>query len=100
MLAILFNIDAIWLPIAMIFSAIAGFSFRSLQLRKLKKQVSSLEKEMLNSHAEVLSLQEQMARLENRNANVKSLVVSMKEVPPTDEKAELHKQGNSRKKIK
>ena len=100
MLAILFTIDVIWLPLAMVLSAIAGFSFRSLQIQRLKKQVSSLEKEMLNSHAELLNLQEEMARIQNKQANVKSLVVSMKEVPPAEEKVELHKESNSRKKIK
>lgn len=100
MLAILFSINIIWVPVFVVISAIVGFSFRSHQIRKLKKQVSSLEKEMLNSHAEILHLQEEMVRAQHRNTAQKSLVVSMKEVPPSDENSDLHKGIAPRKKVK
>jgi hypothetical protein len=100
MLAILFPIDIVWVPLIVVLSAVAGFAFRSRQIRKLRKQVSALEKEMLNSHAEILHMQEQMVRLQNKNNAQKSLVVSMKEVPPSDEKKDHHNDVAGRKKVK
>jgi hypothetical protein len=100
MLAILFRIDIIWVPVVAIVAALAGFSLRSLQIQKLKKQVSGLEKEMLNSHAEILSLQEEMVRAQSKNSSSQSLVVSMKEVPAAEEKKDLHKEVKSRTTVK
>jgi len=100
MLAILFSINIVWVPLIVVLSVVAGFAFRSRQIKKLKKQVSALEKEMLNSHAEILQMQEEMVRLQNKNTAQKSLVVSMKEVPPSDEKKDLHKDLSPHKKVK
>ena len=100
MLAILFSIDIVWVPLIVVLSVAAGFSFRSRQIRKLRKQVSALEKEMLNSHAEILHMQEEMVRLQNKNTAQKSLVVSMKEVSPADDKKDHHDDVTARKKIK
>lgn len=100
MLAILFSINILWVPVLVVVSVIAGFSFRSYQIKKLKKQVSSLEKEMLNSHAEILQLQEEMVRLQHKNNAQKSLVVSMKDMPPADDNKDLNKEVGPRKKIK
>ena|SRR5689334_9270465 len=95
MLAILFPIDIVWVPISAVVAAIIGFSFRSSQIIKLKKQVSQLEKEMLSSHAEILNLQQQMVRAQQKNPNT-SLVVAMKEVPAQEEKQETHKNVGKR----
>lgn len=100
MLAILFSIDIVWVPVIIALSVVAGFAFRSRQIRKLRKQVSALEKEMLNSHAEILNLQEEMVRLQNKNTAQKSLVVSMKEVSPSDEIKDHHNDVTGRKKVK
>lgn len=43
----------------MICSAIAGFSLRSTKLKKQKKRIDELEKEMLASHAEILQIQKE-----------------------------------------
>jgi hypothetical protein len=100
MLAILFSIDIMWVPLIVVLSLLAGFSLRSHQIKKLKKQVSALEKEMLNSHAEILQMQEEMVRLRQNHSASKSLVVSMKEVPPSDENKEHLKEVTPRKKAK
>ena len=95
MLAILFSVNIIWVPVFVVLSFAVGFSLRSHQIKKLKKQVSSLEKEMLNSHAEILQQQEEMVKLQSKMPSQKSLVVSMKEVPPSDE----NKEAGGRKKV-
>ena len=100
MLAILFSIDIMWIPLVIVLSLLAGFSLRSHQIRKLKKQVSSIEKEMLNSHAEILHLQEEMVQLQHKTTASKSLVVSMKEVTPSEETKEHLKEVASIKKVK
>jgi hypothetical protein len=91
MLAISISINVIWVPLIVVLSALAGFIFRSERIIKLKKEVSSLEREMLNSHAEILTLQQEIVRAQNKQTNSKSLVVSMKDVQPTDESDERKK---------
>jgi hypothetical protein len=59
--------------------------FRSYQIQKLQKQVGSLEKEMLNSHAEILTLQQELSWMAKKTTNQKSLVVSMKESSSSEE---------------
>ena len=100
MLAILFSVNIIWVPVVAVLSLLAGFSLRSYQIKKLRKQVSVLEKEMLNSHAEILNLQQEMVRLQQKNTAGKSLVVSMKEIPPSDESNEHLKEVAQIKKAK
>src|SRR5687768_15263762 len=100
MLAISFSINIMWVPLIVVISLLAGFSLRSHQIKKLKKQVSTLEKEMLNSHAEILQMQEEMVRLQQKNTAGKSLVVSMKEVPPSDDNKDHLKEVAPRKKAK
>jgi hypothetical protein len=97
MLAILFTIDVIWMPFAVIVAAIAGFSLRSAQIRKYKKQVSSLEREMLNSHAEILNLQSEIVKMQSKSTS-KTLVVAMKEMPAaTEENTEYAKSATGKK---
>jgi hypothetical protein len=100
MLAISISINILWLPVLMMISAFVGFLFRSQQIIKLKKQVSSLEKEMLNSHAEILQLHEEIVRVQTKQTNSQSLVVSMKDVSGQEENKELLKDISKRKKVK
>ena len=97
MLAIQFSVNVLWLPLLVALSALCGFAFRSSQIRKFRKQISSLEKEMLNSHAEILKLQEEMVRI-HRNSNTKSLVVAMKDIP-AEETNENRQDKGPRKKV-
>jgi hypothetical protein len=89
MLAITITVNVIWIALLGVFSVLTGFVFRSAQIYKLKKQVSSLEREMLNNHAEILHLQEEMVRAQSKGTNPKTLVVAMKDVPSAEESNEL-----------
>jgi hypothetical protein len=80
-------------------SVVIGYVFRKQQLHKLKTQISALEREMLNSHAEILSLQQELVRVQSKSSNSKSLVVSMKEVSPSEEDKENLSEIANRKKI-
>jgi hypothetical protein len=57
MLFIPLTIDVIWLCGLMAASFVTGFIVRSSQLKKAKKRIAELEKEMVLSHAEILDLQ-------------------------------------------
>ncbi|HYF33408.1 MAG TPA: hypothetical protein VD993_19925 [Chitinophagaceae bacterium] len=48
---------------------IAGYLFRSSQLNKLSGRIKELEKEMLQNHAEILSLQKENAELTDKLKN-------------------------------
>ena len=50
------------LPLCLSFG-IAGFLFRSNQIGKLNRRIKDLEKEMLQNHAEILSLQKENTEL-------------------------------------
>ena len=99
MLAISFVISVLWLPVVVLISALMGFIFRAYQIDKYKKQISSLEREMLNSHAEILTLQQELVKLQTKNPNSKSLVVSMKETPASEEEKEMMTEQANRKKV-
>ena len=97
MLAITISINIIWLPVIAFISLVIGYMYRSHQIGKLESQISSLEREMLNSHAEILSLQQEMARAEKKSSNSKSLVVAMKEVSTEEDKENLPDMANRKK---
>jgi len=99
MLAISILINVLWLPLIVLCSALAGYIFRSQQILKAKKQVSSLEREMLNNHAEILTLQQEIVKLQSKNSTPKSLVVNMKEVPASEENVEKNAELGVRKKV-
>ena len=86
MLAIEISVNVLWLPFIILFSALAGYTLRSQQIKRSRRRILSLEDEMLNNHAEILKLQEQLAELQKSLAtNNKSKVVPMKD-PAQDEK--------------
>ena len=100
MLAITVSINLILLPIIAVVSIVIGYVFRSQQIGKLRTQISSLEREMLNSHAEILSLQQELVNMKNKSSNSKSLVVSMKDVQPNEEDQENMTDLANRKMVK
>ena len=59
-------------------SALVGFIFRSSQINSLKKRVGELEKEMLQNHAEILTLQKENCELSDKlkNSNVPVIPIS------------------------
>jgi hypothetical protein len=93
MLAITISINIFLLPLLAIVSFLIGYSFRSNNIKKMKKQVSSLEKEMLNSHAEILNLQQEL-NWATKKTNPKSLVVSMKDAAALEEEQDQLSEAN------
>ena len=59
-----------------------GFMLRSAQLKKQKKRVGELEKEMMASHAEILDLQKERMQLEEKlkgSSNIPVIPITSKE---------------------
>ncbi len=59
-----------------------GFIFRTGQLKKQKKRVGELEKEMMASHAEILELQKERLQLEEKlkgTSNIPVIPINVKE---------------------
>ena len=48
---------------------IAGYAMRSVMIRKMRKRVQELEAEMLQNHAEILSLQKENTQLTDKLKN-------------------------------
>lgn len=61
--------NLIWIVPACMLFGLAGFLLRSNQLRKASRRVRELESEMLQNHAEILSLQKENTDLINRLNN-------------------------------
>jgi hypothetical protein len=55
------RISIVWLFVSFIVLPFAGFIFRGAQLQKKQRRIKELEEEMVNNHAEILTLQEQLA---------------------------------------
>lgn len=65
----------------------SGFLLRSAQLKKQKKQVFELEKEMMASHAEILELQKERLELEGKlkgSSNIPVIPITAKEEKKSD----------------
>lgn len=61
--------NLIWIVPACAVCGIAGYAFRSAQLKKLNRRVQELEREMLQNHAEILTLQKENADLLDKLKN-------------------------------
>ncbi|MBC8034816.1 MAG: hypothetical protein H7Y03_11765 [Chitinophagaceae bacterium] len=71
----------------LMFSGFAGFAIRRQQLKGMKQKIGALENEMLQNHAEILSLQKEIAQLQVISADSKTPVVSIKETNSDDKSA-------------
>lgn len=80
-LAIDLRIHVFWLPLLILLSLLAGLLFRSTRLKKARKQILSLETEMMNNHAEILQLQQKIVLLEKQSGAANTPVVPLKEQP-------------------
>jgi multidrug efflux pump subunit AcrA (membrane-fusion protein) len=63
----------------LIIAALAGFLIRSGQLRRKKRQINELEREMMQAYAELLETQKDYAELKARLKNEDSPVISITE---------------------
>jgi hypothetical protein len=66
------------LPLLVI-AALSGFFARSRQLRRHKRQINELEKEMMQAYAELLEAQKDYCELKSRLKDEDSPVISIKE---------------------
>jgi hypothetical protein len=66
---------------------VIGFLLRGSRLKKLKKRVGELEKEMMTSHAEILELQKDRLVLEEKlkgSSNIPVIPINAKEEKKSD----------------
>lgn len=68
----------VMLPLLVI-AALSGFLVRSRQLRRQKRQINELEKEMMQAYAELLEAQKDYCELKARLKDEDSPVISIKE---------------------
>jgi hypothetical protein len=61
--------NLIWIVPACALCGLVGYLLRSIHLRKLISRIRELESEMLQNHAEILSLQKENTELMNRLKN-------------------------------
>jgi hypothetical protein len=95
LLAIGITINILWIPLICIVFAFAGFSFRSLQLNRLREQLRESEKKMLENDAEILSLQKENIDLQEKMKNNPVPVIPI----TTKENPENLPDTNTRKKL-
>jgi hypothetical protein len=90
MLFIPLTIDMVWLCGLIAGSFTIGFLFRSGQLKKVKKKVAGLEKEMVVSHAEILELQKDKVALQEQlkgTSNIPVIPITAKDEKKADNKS-------------
>lgn len=90
MLFIPLTIDVTWLCGVIAVSFITGFLFRSGQLKKAKKKVAGLEKEMVLNHAEILELQKDKLVLQEQlkgSSNIPVIPIIAREEKKADNKS-------------
>lgn len=87
MLLIKLLIDVPFLAGIIVIAFVAGFLLRSAQLKKQKKRIFELEKEMMASHAEILELQKEKLELEGKlkgTSNIPVIPITVKEEKKSD----------------
>ena len=95
LLAIEITINVLWIALACLGFAFIGFMLRSAHIANLKAKIRDHEKEMLQNHAEILSLQKENTLLVNnmKNNSVPVIPISSKE------NTEATADANHRKKL-
>lgn len=95
LLAIEITINVLWIALACFGFGLIGFLLRSARMGSLKEKIRDLEKEMLQNHSEILSLQKENTELVNniKNNSVPVIPISSKE------NAEAVVDANLRKKL-
>jgi hypothetical protein len=84
MLAIIIKLDLMWIIAGVIILPVIGFMFRFSRKSLEKKRIEILERDMVESHAEILALHEQIANMQNAASNeADAPVVSLKESVPS-----------------
>ena len=73
------SINILVVLLLVVIAALSGFFARSGQLRRKKRQVNELEKEMMQAYAELLETQKDYCELKARLKDEDSPVISIKE---------------------
>jgi hypothetical protein len=60
------------------FSVLAGFAFRAGIIMRYRTKIQELERELLNSHQQVLELEHETLSMESQMQDIKSPVITMK----------------------
>jgi hypothetical protein len=71
-------INPVFLLAAVIGGGVIGFIIGRTKLAKTRAKIQELEREMMNSHAEILELQKTNVQLENKLEEQSIPVISMK----------------------
>jgi cell division protein FtsL len=90
-----FNIDLLTLLVIIGLSVLLGFALRSRQLKKKKRQIAELEKDMMQAYAEILEIQKEYCDLESRIKDLAIPVISMKHTPKEEEKQKEEPPGKT-----
>ncbi len=87
------TLNLLWLPVLSISFALFGFAFRSVQIQKLNKRIGELEREMVQNHAEILSLQKENIQLQEKvkNSAVPVIPITSKEIAVDQQDVALRK---------
>lgn len=92
MLTIIIPVNVYILGGSLLAAAFIGFVFRSQQIKKLKKRVAELEKEVLSNHADILEFQKEKALLEQKlKDNPSSPVIPITSVSTDETKSDSRK---------
>lgn len=90
--------NLIWtLPLCIGFG-LAGYAFRSIVLKKMRSRIQELEAEMLQNHAEILSLQRENTELADKLKNNSVPVIPITGTPK-DNPADNLPDAATRKKL-
>ena len=79
MSSISIHVNLLLIPFLVLLSALIGFAYRSSQIKSLKLKVIALENEMLQNHAEILSLQKEISKMPDTTFSSKTPVVNIKD---------------------
>ena len=99
MLAIPITVNLYLLVGCLAFSVLIGFAFRRIQIKSLKNKIAHLEKEMLDTHAEILELQRDKVGLEERLKESSPIPVIPINVVAEDKSSEKIPDVSMRKKL-
>jgi hypothetical protein len=81
--AIEITVNVLWILLACVLSLLAGVSFRTFQLNKAKRKVFELERQCIQTDAEILELHKEVGQLLNqlKNNPVPVIPITAKENP-------------------
>jgi hypothetical protein len=78
MLTIEVSINILVFALIILSAGLAGFSLRGSQVAHLRFKINQLEREILDSHAEILTLEKENVNIETRLQDIKSPVIPIK----------------------